>query len=86
MQLSLQTLSAVLGLAVAALGAPAEATEASADVAAARDCNPNFYMCNYQSLPHSWMVCNHNYKWQYAGKCDTPVQSCTIIAGLPYCI
>ena len=55
MQLSLQTLSAVLGLAVAALGAPAEATEASADVAAARDCNPNFYMCNYQSLPHSWV-------------------------------
>ncbi|PVH83366.1 hypothetical protein DL98DRAFT_652552 [Cadophora sp. DSE1049] len=84
MQLSIKSLSVVLGLTVAALGAPTEATEATD--AAVRDCNPNFYMCNYNSLPHSWMVCDYNYKWKYAGKCDTPVQTCTIIAGLPYCI
>ncbi|KAK0118203.1 hypothetical protein ONS95_012507 [Cadophora gregata] len=83
MQLSLKTLSVALGLAVAAIGAPTEAVEATD---AARDCNPNFYMCSYQSLPHSWYVCDYNYKWKYAGHCDTPAQQCTIIAGLPYCI
>ncbi|KAL5316469.1 hypothetical protein ACEPPN_015517 [Leptodophora sp. 'Broadleaf-Isolate-01'] len=80
MQFKLSSLAVLcVTFAVGAKAAPTELT------AAARDCNPNFYICNFSSLPPSIMVCDPTGHWKFAAKCD-PGQDCQVFAGIPYCV